>query len=101
MHDNFVEAILSGRVSAAIPEWILLILEVLFGLGAALLLQRFAPWLQILTFFGLFCLLIIVQWIMLGLFYTYFDALVPLVGLALHAIGERLLERKAPHPSAA
>jgi CHASE2 domain-containing sensor protein len=96
MHDNFVEAILSGRIHSALPGWLLKTLEVLFGIGAAVLFFRYSGLgVQILTFGVLFVVLFVAQWLMMAAFYTYFDALVPLVGLALHSLGGRILEKKA------
>jgi asparagine N-glycosylation enzyme membrane subunit Stt3 len=98
VHDNYVEAILKGRTFRAIPDWVLLTLEVLFGIGAAVLFAAYSQlWVKVAAFFGLLALLIVVQWLMLGLFGTIFEAIVPLVGLAVHSIIDRLIEEKA-HP---
>lgn len=96
IHDNFVEAILKGRTLRDVPNWILVTVEVLFGLGAAMLFAAYSQlWVKILAFFVLLTILLLVQWVMLGLFGTIFEAIVPLVGVAMHSIIDRLFEKKA------
>jgi CHASE2 domain-containing sensor protein len=93
LHDNFVEAVLSGRVSSALSPRILDMLEIVFGILAALVFaffKRVSVKLAVLG--GLFVFLLLMQFIMMAVFYTYFEALVPLVGLAVHSIVARVLE---------
>jgi CHASE2 domain-containing sensor protein len=95
LHDNFVEAVLSGRVSAAMSPDILDTMEIVFGILAALIFAFFKRVsVKFAVLGGLFVFLLLMQLIMLTIFYTYFEALVPLVGLAVHSIAARVLETK-------
>ena len=92
---NHVEALLMQRTVGTIPGWMINALEILFGLGAAFLFAAYAQlWVKVAVFFGLLTVLVFVQYIMLGLFGTYFDAVLPLLALALHSIGDRLIETR-------
>jgi CHASE2 domain-containing sensor protein len=92
---NHVEALLMQRTVGTIPGWMINALEILFGLGAAFLFAAYAQlWVKVALFFGLLTVLVFVQYIMLGLFGTYFDAVLPLLALALHSIGDRLIEAR-------
>ena len=92
VHQNFAEAILDSRTYAFVPEWVLTLAEIAFGLMAAIL---FAIWPRVIfkvaVFFGLCAALLLLQWAMLQIFGTFFEAFLPLLGLALHSIVERLL----------
>ncbi len=93
LHDNFVEAVLSGRVSSALSPRILDILEILFAILAAAVFGIFKRVsVKLAALGGLFVFLLLMQFVMLAVFYTYFEALVPLVGLAVHSIAARMLE---------
>ena len=93
IHENFAEAILSGRLYAGTPDWVLETLEILFGVGAALLFAAYAQlWVKITLFFGLAGLLLAIQWLMFQLVGTFFEAIFPLLGLAIHSIAERLIK---------
>jgi hypothetical protein len=47
---------------------------------------------KIALFFGLAAFLFAVQWLMFQLVGTFFEAIFPLLGLAIHSIVERLIE---------
>ena len=92
LHANFAEAILDDRSAAAAPNWLVRILEVIFSLMAALLLA-FASgfWRKLRALFLLFVALLVVQWVTLHTLAMFFDAFLPLLGLGLHALYERIL----------
>jgi hypothetical protein len=95
LHDNYVEAVLSGRYSAAMSPHILDAMEIIFGIIAALIFAFFKRVsVKFAVLGGLFVFLLLMQLVMLAIFYTYFEALVPLVGLAVHSIAARVLETK-------
>jgi hypothetical protein len=93
IHENFAEAILSGRLYSGTPDWLLHALEILFGVFAAILFAAYSQlWVKIALFFGLAVFLFAVQWLMFQLVGTFFEAIFPLLGLAIHSIVERLIE---------
>lgn len=93
IHENFTEAILDGRLNRPLPEWFLHVLEILFGIGAAIFFAAYQSiWLKLAGLVGLAALLLLLQWMMLLMFGVFFEALLPLLGLAVHSTIERLAE---------
>ena len=91
IHENFAEAILDSRIFGYVPDWGLRLLEVLFGIVAAVAFALYADiWTKAAIFVGLCAVLVATQWLMLQIFGTFFEAFVPLMGLALHSVIERL-----------
>lgn len=98
IHENFVEAMLDGRSYAYVPAWLLDTLEVMFGVAAALVFAAYSGFRVKLLVFAIFTLgLVFIQWLMLQLFGTFFEAFLPLLALWLHSV----IERFVGHPSAA
>jgi CHASE2 domain-containing sensor protein len=89
---NYAEAFLDSRVFRATPKWVLHVTEIIFSLIAAIAFALIiSAWGKILALFSFFIIMLIVQWSMLHGFGVFFDALVPLLGLGLHSLYERLL----------
>ena len=82
IHQNFVEAVLDGRNFEVIPKWILAVATIVFGILAVLLFAK-APSIlsKFLVLVVLFVILSIIQWFMMMVFGTFFDAFVILVVL--------------------
>jgi CHASE2 domain-containing sensor protein len=93
IHENFTEAILDGRLNRPLPHWLLLTLEILFGIGAAIFFASYSPiWIKLAGLGILALLLLTLQWVMLLMFGVFFEAFLPLLGLAVHSVFERLAE---------
>jgi CHASE2 domain len=89
---NLIESLLDSRALGTTPVWFLRGTEIAFSLIAAIafaLLDRF--WSKIVGVLLVFVLMFIVQWIVLHGFGIFFDAFVPLLGLSLHTLYERLV----------
>jgi len=92
LHANFAEAILDDRSAAAAPNWLVRILELIFSFSAALFLAFAASfWGKVRALFWLFVALLVVQWVTLHTLAMFFDTFLPLLGLGLHALYERIL----------
>jgi hypothetical protein len=93
IHHNFAEAILDGRSYRYVPKWALVVLEILFAVVAAVVFSIYAnAWTKLLGFVGFSLILIVIQWLMLQLLGTFFEAFVPLLGLWLHSVFERFVD---------
>ena len=70
----------------------------MFGVGAAIFFASYSSiWIKLAGFGALAVLLLTMQWLMLLVFGVFFEAFLPLLGLALHSVIERLAEpRVAP-----
>ncbi len=91
LHANFAEALLDSRTFAATPSWILHATEMLYGLIAALTFALIPGYKgKAASFVALIVLLFVLQWSALLGFGIFFDTFVPLLGLALHSIYERI-----------
>ena len=91
VHANFAEAILDSRIHPEVPEWLLRLAEVVFSLAAVFVFAAISRGkLQLAAFAGLCVALVLIQIGALQQFGVFFEAFVPLVGLFLHATGERL-----------
>jgi hypothetical protein len=89
---NFVEAILDNRLFLFVSEGVLRFMEVVFSAIAAIVFALSLTTLRQIISFALLCAaLLIVQWAALHGFALFFDAYVPLLGVALHSLSERLL----------
>ena len=89
IHENFAEAILDSRVYGQVPEWTLHAAEILFSLIAIVAFSYFSSlWLELGLLAALCIALVFIQWTMLQIFGTFFEAFVPLIGLFLHALAE-------------
>ena len=90
IHQNYVEAVLDHRLYNSFGGSIL---EVLFAAAAAFV---FAAYPNLWVKFGLLSAgvagLLLFQWLVFYLFYFFFDASLPVIGLGVHSIAERLLE---------
>jgi hypothetical protein len=92
LHANFVEAILDTRLFLFVSERMLHALEIAFGIVVAIVLALSQTTLtKIVNFFLLCGALLLIQWSALHGFAIFFDAYVPLLGLALHSLSERLV----------
>jgi CHASE2 domain-containing sensor protein len=105
LHANYAEALLDSRIFEAVPENWLHWSEIAFSIFAALVLAGASRLLaKVIAFFVLFTSALAISAIALLLLGIFFDALVPLVGLGLHAFIEpymALLERTLHHTGAA
>ena len=91
LHANFVEAILDSRLYGFVSERMLQATEIAFSIIVAVALALAATVGEKILYFLACCLLLlIIQWAALHGFAVFFDAYVPLLGLGLHSILERL-----------
>lgn len=89
---NYTEAILDSRLYLFVPPGLLQALEVAFSVIAAIIfaLSKTAPG-KVLLLGVLSIVLLVIQWNALHGFAIFFDAYVPLLGIALHSLAERLI----------
>lgn len=93
IHENFAEGVLDARLVTPLPDWILLSIEVILGVIFAFMFAAVPHfWAKLLVLAGLAVALLVVQWLMFALFGSFLEALLPLLGLSLHSILEKLLE---------
>jgi CHASE2 domain-containing sensor protein len=98
LHANYVEDLLDTRSYGTFPFWFLRATEIIFSLIAAIAFAVILSfWGKVVGILALFVLLLFVQWVVLHGFGVFFDAFVPLLGLALHTLYERLF---GPHEAA-
>jgi CHASE2 domain-containing sensor protein len=89
---NFVETFIDGKHVGTAPHWILRGAEMLFSLLAAVAFALLAGYLAKLAGVSILVLMLFfVQWLVLHGFGVFFDVLVPVLGLGLHSIYERLV----------
>jgi CHASE2 domain-containing sensor protein len=92
IHANFAEAYLDSRTYGHVPAKVVTVVEFLFvAAGAVLFALLPGRWMVGASLVGMTALLVFAQWIVLHLSGLSFDAMVPLVGVWLHAVTERLL----------
>jgi CHASE2 domain-containing sensor protein len=92
VHENMAEAVMSHRVLRGLGGNWLLCLEILVGAVCAVIFAAFAAlWQRIIVVAAAMALLFGAQWIVLQLGGPFFDAFVPVLGLGLHAIIDRLI----------
>ncbi|HEY7642586.1 MAG TPA: CHASE2 domain-containing protein [Steroidobacteraceae bacterium] len=92
IHANFAEAYLDSRTYGHVPAKVVTVVEILFVAGGAVLFALLpGRWMVGAALVGMTVLLVLVQWIVLHLSGLSFDAMVPLIGVWLHAVAERLL----------
>jgi CHASE2 domain-containing sensor protein len=103
LHANFAEAFLDSRVFSATPEWALHVMDILFSLGAVVWFALIPSLTGKVT--GIVAVLLVfflATWAALHSFGVFLDVFVPLCGLGLHSLFERLLgpsERLESGPS--
>ena len=94
LHANFVEAILDDRTFAATPEWVLTMIEVVFGvIAGGVFAVLFSSGAKLVGMGVLIVVTFVAQWVLLHELGVFFDALVPVVGLGVHSLSENKLER--------
>jgi len=99
LHANFAEAILDSRVFPALPRWLLETIEIGFAMVAAgvFALSRGVAakvgWLA-----GMLAVLLFFQWLLVHAVGVFFDAFLPILGLGLHSICERLIGHQKGEP---
>ena len=100
LHANLVEALLTNRVYRGFSEHTILALEIAIGLAAGIFFAAFEPWWQRgLALMFAVALLVLLQWLVLQLFGFFLDAFIPIFGLGLHAMADRLVgDTPAEHP---
>lgn len=94
IHANFAEAIMSGRHYPAVSSEALHWLEFAFGVVAVIgfaISQNI--WIRVASLVGAAIALFAIQWLTLQVLGTFFDAFIPVFGVGLHAIVERLISR--------
>jgi CHASE2 domain-containing sensor protein len=92
---NFVEALLDTRTFGNVPDEFLRGMEVVLAVSAAIIFAS-APnlWKKLYWIISFALFVVAIQWLFLHLFYVFFDALVPLLGLGIHSLFDRIVE---PH----
>jgi len=92
IHGNFVEAILGRRTFRATAEWLPEACELAFGLFAAVVFSlEHTALTKLLALLAVTCSFVLVQWLLLLTVGIYFEALIPMFGLWLHSVIERLI----------
>ena len=93
LHANYVEAFLGSRTVAETPVWALYALELMLGVGAAVLFAGLPNfWLKLFGIVAVVAFLIAVEWVLLLERGVFFDPMLPIVGLGLHSLYDRLFE---------
>jgi CHASE2 domain-containing sensor protein len=91
IHADFAEAILDSRTYARVPGGVLLALELVFAVSAAVIFALVENvWMKVGALVGMMAALCAVQWLMLIAVGTFFEAFVPILGLWLHSLVERV-----------
>jgi CHASE2 domain-containing sensor protein len=97
LNANLVEDLLDNRSYKTPPDWVLSLIEILFSLFAAIAFAVIIGiWGKVFSIFFVFLFLIFVQWLVLHGLGVFFDVFVPLLGLALHTLYERLFSPHEP-----
>lgn len=99
IHQNLAEAVLSRRIFPSPSENTLRGLEVLVGASAAVFFALFRRlWARLAAVAAAMAALFLTQWLTLQLFGGFFDAFIPVFGLGLHAVADRMVgEHHPPH----
>lgn len=99
IHENLTEAMLVKRTYPALPEPVQLLIEIAIGLAALWAFAWSPSWLAAIGgLVGAAGVLFLLQWMSLQLFGVFIDMFLPVLGLGLHAIADRLLEGgHSPH----
>jgi CHASE2 domain-containing sensor protein len=93
IHANYAESILDGRLYPGLGHTTLLLIEFLLGAIAAVVFAlRSSLWWKFSAMFGLAATALLIQWLMFITVGTFIDALVPVVGLAVHSMLERFFQ---------
>jgi CHASE2 domain-containing sensor protein len=88
---NLIESLLDTRTLGTTPIWFLHSAEIAFSLLAAIVFAVLKTiWQKLAGVLAVFVLLLFIQWIVLHGFGIFFDAFVPLLGLSLHTLYERI-----------
>lgn len=98
LHANFVQAILSQRLSRPVGDPIIELAEFLFCFLAGVVLA--APWRwwrKSLILCGFIAFFFAAQWVALFLAGAFFEAFVPFMGILIHAASHRLLHHEPAH----
>ena len=91
VHANYVEAILDGRAYRPIPEWVGISAEVLVVLAAALVFAaRLPPWRKAGAIAFLCICLGLFSYLLFQNLGRFFDAFIPLLMVAGHAVFEQV-----------
>jgi CHASE2 domain-containing sensor protein len=92
IHGNFVEAILGRRTFRATASWLPEACELAFGLFAAVIFSlEHSAITKILALLSVSCAFLVLQWFLLLTVGVFFEALIPMFGLWLHSVVERLI----------
>jgi CHASE2 domain-containing sensor protein len=92
LHANYVEAFHDRRAVGGLSRWITEASEAILGIMSIMLFAIFDRiWLRLVVLLGLSIVVLICMWFFLVVKGTLFDLFVPLLGLWLHSIYERLL----------
>jgi CHASE2 domain-containing sensor protein len=92
IHGNFVEAILGHRTFHATAEWLPEACELTFGVLAALVFSlEHTALTKIIALLAVSCAFLLLQWLLLLTVGVLFEALVPVFGLWIHSVIERLI----------
>jgi CHASE2 domain-containing sensor protein len=92
LHANFVEALLDSRTFKFTSVHALHVTELVFSLLVALIFVLIRPWwAKVASLVPLLVSLLLIQWMILHGFGLFFDAFVPLLGLGLHSLYERVI----------
>ncbi len=92
VHENLAEAVLSNRIFPAIDGKLLTAVDLLVAAAAAVWFAAFSSlWKRLMAVAAVICGLFLAQWLSLQLFGTFMDAFIPVFGLGIHAIADRLV----------
>jgi len=94
IHANFALAVMSHRFYPAVSEGTLRVLEVAAGVISILFFALFnSIWVRLGTLIGAIAALFAIQWLSLQVLGTFFEAFIPVFGVGLHAVVERIGSR--------
>jgi CHASE2 domain-containing sensor protein len=92
IHGNFVEAILGRRTFRATADWLPEACELAFSIVAAVIFSlEHSASTKILALLAVSSAFLVLQWLLLLTVGIFFEALIPMFGLWLHSMVERLI----------
>lgn len=91
MHANYIEALLDGRTYVPLPEVMAIAIEVLFSLAIAVLFAfKMGLPKKLLSFLATCLVVLFLTYVFWQNFGLFFDFLIPLILLALHAAADQI-----------
>ena len=98
IHENIAEAVDSKRVYRSLPAWGMTAIDFIVGLGCAAAFALTSSWWRaLLALVGVGIVLFCAQWLALQLVGAFIEVFLPVLGLGIHAIADRVLYADNQH----